>query len=876
MSCPSAQQLARLAEGDGHDPHVATCAACREVMDVVRAAGSDATAGASEQIEAGEAIGRYVVLRAIAQGGMADVYLGYDPVLDRNLALKLVRADRDTETFAARLAHEGQVLAKLAHPNVVRVFDAGTWRGLVYVAMEYLDGESLRAWCSNRTRAEILRVLVGAASGLAAAHDLAIVHRDIKPDNILVGGDGLGRIADFGLVAAPLHGGEPSVARVTDGRSAVGTRGYCAPEVLAGGVADARSDQWSFCAAACEMLFDVLPGAGVDVPAGRDAVRAALRRGLAADPQRRFGSLRELVATLEPRPRRRKLALVAAVALTGIAAGATATLMTMRDPQARCDERGRRAIAVGAALHGADFAHRFDMLGAAAGQRRAATERELRGYETRLAASAVGACRVEHANPHAAALQRDCVATRERELGALAAVLQHADRAAIEQAANAIAKLMDPAACDDAARLATLVPIEPAVRAEADRVTGEVATLRSRWLVGEREPLVPVARTLVERSERLGVSAVALAAAGLLGDLLGDSGDSTAATDAHLAAAGHAARAHDDRALALQLIRAAETAAAALAFERADALLASAELYASRAGGVDDALDAARAELAIQRGDATRAVPIARALVGRLREHHAATHPDVLNARYELARALFATGQLDESRDIARAALADLEAVYGVDHPDSVPFHNQLSKVAIERGRYSEAEQELARELAITRATYGADSPLVADAASNLAALFVRLDRDKEAAELGRKAVAIGEQHASRKQHVYLAQLALAYLQMGNAKDGVPLMQRSLALREEIFGADSPELVKPLTALGLAAANADDLVSARRDWGRAIAILERMASPPASAVDLMRDLASILDDRGAKLQMLGDADALQRRLAARAKLASKP
>ena len=873
MACLSAEELARLAEHatDGaaaHRVHLDSCAACREVMRVVRAAGSGEVAAVMPEMAAGEAIGRYVVLRAIAQGGMADVYLGYDPVLDRNLALKLVRTDRDTDAFAARLAREAQVLAKLAHPNVVRVFDAGSWHGLGYVAMEYLDGESLRAWSAHRSRGEILRVLVGAGHGIAAAHELGIVHRDVKPDNILVGGDGVGRIADFGLVAAAghlEHGGAPRPGS-TDGRSAVGTRGYCAPEVMAGAIADTRSDQWSFCAAACEVLFGALPASAAQVPAGPRHVARVLRRGLDADPGRRFRSMGTLVAALERRPRR---VWIAGAGATFAIACAIAWLMIARDPLAHCDDLGPRVVADASPLQSEAFARRFDVLGPVAGPRRAATERELRSYTTKLAARALGACRAERANPTAAALQAGCVADRRRELTALVAVLQHADRGGLEQAANAIARLPDPASCDDPGRLATLVPAEPAARAEADRITGQVAALRSRFLVGERDALLPAARDLVARSERLGVATVALAAAGLLGDLLGDGGDMTAATDAHLAAARHAASAHGDTALARRLIRAAETAAAALAFERAAALLASAEIYASRAGdpAIVDDLDAARGELALQRHDAGKAVAICRALVDRLRARTGATSLDALNARYELARAYFADGQLDASADVARAAIADLATAYGADHPDTLPFHSELSRIAEQKGDRARAEQEDLYQLGIACVTYGDDSPLVADVASNLAALYVQLDRNREAVEYGKQAVAIGERHASHKQHVYLAQLALAYLQLGNTKQGVPLLERSLALREQIFGADSPELVKPLTALGLAAANADDLVTARRHWGRAVAILTRMASPPASGIVLMRDLASILDDRTAKQRMLADADALERRRA---------
>jgi eukaryotic-like serine/threonine-protein kinase len=862
MSCPSAEQLATLAEGS-HDGaltrHVETCEACREVLRIVQrdASVGEGSGPVATRPSPGDTIGRYVVLRVVARGGMGEVFLGYDPILDRNLALKLTRADRSSPGFAARLEDEAQVLAKLAHPNVVRVFDAGTWRGIGYVVMEYLDGESARAWCKTRTRttAEIIRVFAGAARGIGAAHALGIVHRDIKPDNILVGPDGAGRIADFGLVGA------------------LGTHGYRAPEVVAGAAGDARSDQWSLCAGLWEMLSGELPGATLRPVRGvSSATLRALRCGLDVDPARRFATMEELASALVPR--RRETRVVLGVALIAVLAIAGWTMLRGEPPEAACDREGRAAISDAAPLEGDAFRHRFDMFGTAAELRRDAFARELDSYKTRLGASAIGACRARKVNPTAARLQSGCVAERRRELAALAGALRTADRAGLEESGTALAKLPDPALCDDPARLATVIPIDPASVAEADRIGAEVATLRARWLLGERGDIVERARELADRGERLGAT-VAVTTNGLYADMLADRGELTDATDAQLATARAAARAHDDRALALRLIRAAEIAAVDLAFDRASGLLASAEIIADRLSdrSLRDDLDAAKAELAIQRGDAAKAVAITRALVPRLRDRLGRTSPDTLNATYQLARALFAAKQLDESREVARTALADITASRGADDPDAVEFHNHLGKIAAGLGQLDEARQAFERALAITRATYG-DTQVTADALSNLAALLVLQDRSREAAELGRQAVAIGEKLNSRKLHLYLSQLATAYLDAGNAKDGVPLMQRALALREELFGADSPELIKPLLALGLAAVNADDLDAARTQWRRAVAILTQMQEPPAFGIDLMRDLASI-EHGAAQKQLLADADGLERRMQARAKLRSE-
>src|SRR5262249_48639064 len=157
--------------------------------------------------ERGTVFGRYVVLERIGRGGMGVVYAAYDPDLERRIALKLIRTDvgRDPDTLRARLLAEAQAMARLAEPNVLTVHDVGAVGGHVFIAMELVDGATLSGWlrAAPRGRREILAAFVAAGRGLAAAHEAGLVHRDFKPDNVLVGKDGRVRVTDFGL-ALPL------------------------------------------------------------------------------------------------------------------------------------------------------------------------------------------------------------------------------------------------------------------------------------------------------------------------------------------------------------------------------------------------------------------------------------------------------------------------------------------------------------------------------------------------------------------------------------------------------------------------------------------------------------------------------------------------
>src|SRR5579871_4866475 len=153
----------------------------------------------------GASIGRYVVLGLVGRGGMGEVYAAYDPELDRNVAVKLLRVKAGNGVSLTegrqRTLREAQAIARLSHPNVVVVYDVGTFEDKVFIAMEFVEGNTVTFWLEQqpRTWQEILRVFISAGRGLTAAHDKGLVHRDFKPDNVMVGRDGQVRVMDFGL-----------------------------------------------------------------------------------------------------------------------------------------------------------------------------------------------------------------------------------------------------------------------------------------------------------------------------------------------------------------------------------------------------------------------------------------------------------------------------------------------------------------------------------------------------------------------------------------------------------------------------------------------------------------------------------------------------
>ncbi|MEM6990726.1 MAG: serine/threonine-protein kinase, partial [Myxococcota bacterium] len=365
QGCPDESALDHYVRGTGSaeqraqvEGHLSACDLCTAIT---AAAARVATAGPSEgqvdgDLELPAASERYEWIEAVGHGAMGVVYAAFDQFLDRKVAIKVIRGDAAPKQASQRrsLLAESRALARVTHPNVVTVHDVGLNDGELFIAMEFVDGASLRAWLAAeaRGRDEILDVFLAALAGLAAVHDAGLVHRDFKPDNVLVGRDGAVKVTDFGLVRgtggldlSATPGAVEVTQTLTGAGGIIGTPAYLAPELFDGAEATASSDQFACCVALFEALYGARPfdgptmlalaeqvasGAireppGADVPA---AIASVIRRGLAVDPDARHSSVGELAARLlEARrspARRRRARLVLAAAATISVTGAVA------------------------------------------------------------------------------------------------------------------------------------------------------------------------------------------------------------------------------------------------------------------------------------------------------------------------------------------------------------------------------------------------------------------------------------------------------------------------------------------------------------------------------------------------------------------------
>ncbi|MBX7082136.1 MAG: serine/threonine protein kinase, partial [Nannocystaceae bacterium] len=410
VDCPDEDEIVAYAQGhlgglarQRLAAHVDGCAVC--VALVAEAVRGEVTRREDEPaigddplrpaLTRGRSLGRYLVLAPLGEGGLGRVVAAYDPQLDRRVAIKLLdpRAHRGltAEQLRARLLREAQALAKLRHPNVVAVHDVGMTEDeptLVFLAMELVEGATLREWLHQGPRSwpEIRDVFVAAARGLDAAHAAGLVHRDVKPGNILVGNDGRVQVVDFGLARAldrdaSSAQGSGVAPAIDDGLSRasglVGTPAYMAPEQMQRGRVDARTDQFGLCVALFEALWGarpfagatleqlhaaVLAGAVVETPArGVPAwLRRVVLRGLATDPAQRWPAMDALIDALQQdRRHRRGRAIAAAGGLLSLgAAGWALVLAPMLAPDAgataEIDALAEQARAAAAKAH---FAH---------------------------------------------------------------------------------------------------------------------------------------------------------------------------------------------------------------------------------------------------------------------------------------------------------------------------------------------------------------------------------------------------------------------------------------------------------------------------------------------------------------------------------------
>jgi tetratricopeptide (TPR) repeat protein/predicted Ser/Thr protein kinase len=807
MDCPSADTLERhVLDGEPDDAlarHVEGCARCGQLIDALRTLPAAPTDEA--RLPADTPIGRYRVLHFLGKGGMGAVYAARDPELDRVVAVKLLAAQRlDEPETRARLQREAQALARLSHRNVVAIYDVGTSAHGVFIAMELIEGDTLRRWLGQpRSRSAIIATLIEAGRGLAAAHDAGLVHRDFKPENVLIGRDGRVCVTDFGLarIAGSVTSSDgssqpsPLSSPITQQGAIPGTPAYMAPEQLSDGLADVRSDIFSFCVTAWEALAGVSPFSGRSrrqllaamvsgrpqpgrIAAAPRRLRRLLLRGLAAAPDARPPSMAAVLAVLSPRPRR----------WGWIAAGAGAVvlgaLVVAATRPAPCDASGfalvwngtaraalERGFAATKLSYAADSAHRAE----------AALDAYAAGWHD-LASSACQTARVRHEqSSELFDLRMQCLDERRDAAGALIAVLEHADRATVEHAVAAAQSLPTFEACANAATLRSVLP-PPRAADQARALDGLERRLHdaeSLERVGRYADASKQVAPLVEGATAFGYPPLLARVLTLRGRLEMNEQKNAVARETFVAAMAAATRGRDDRRLAESLLGAAHSLT-----EHEAATATESEHMLSLAAAVIDRLGdepRLRARLLFNQGTVQLLEHRNEAAVTSLRQS-IALEPDglerasTLNA---LGVALLKLHRLAEAREPLEQAVSALERELGPLHPRCGVPRYVLAELLKEIGPLDAAEAAARRALEVYRASLPPSHPRVLGAMATLAEILTKEGRTAEALALLQQAFAL-QPPADPRRQLDRVDLALVLAQTGNATEAMRTIDAAL------------------------------------------------------------------------------------------------
>lgn len=708
------------------------------------------------KLKPGDLIQRYLILGDLGAGGMAFVYRAWDSELDRTVAIKVLRvAEREDGTEQAkrqRLLREAQALGQLSHPNVTSVYDVGAHEGILFIAMEYVEGKTLREWLQTpHPLPALLEALIAAGRGLAAVHAVGLVHRDFKPGNVIIGDDGRVRVLDFGLARLFYSPGDdtanehalrlqPPVAdahrlletQLTRTDFLVGTPAYMAPEQRLHGEVDARSDQYSFCVVLYLALYGTFPYSAEQMDALADGAHGELvpnfdkkkgvpawlnrilERGLRMAPEQRYPSMESLLAELgrDRRTRRRRIALAAGAATV---AACVAALAVARVPESDTTMCRHAAAQVGGAWDAA--ARQTLEAGFGATRHRAAraaldrVTQTLDGYATALRAAYSDACEATHVRGEQSAallaLRTQCLNRRRGQLAALVGVLgDHPDAAVVDAAPGAVLALPSVASCADEERLrvSASLPSQAPVRARMEAIGGELDRARALAGIGRSAAALAAARDGAQAADRLAIPWVEAEASLLLGTLLADGGDVKAGEASLRHAIERAAVAKDDSLLAnawlglmSALRRTPERAAEARHLERA------AEASVRRLGdvGLDARLAGYSAAMKEFGGDLDGAAHDFERAVTRGKQALGNAHPAVADWTAALAGVTCRRGDVARARRLYQEALAVDEAVLFAGHPALETILTPFGQCLIEHGDARQAVPILERALRI-------------------------------------------------------------------------------------------------------------------------------------------------------------------------------
>jgi serine/threonine protein kinase/tetratricopeptide (TPR) repeat protein len=827
----------------------------------------------------GRQLGRYVMMRRLARGGMGEVWLAWDPELDRDVAIKLLRGF-DEERASARLLREAKIMARLTHPNIVAIYDVGSVEGQVFLAMEYVRGQTLAAWAKQPRRwREVLDVYLAAGRGLAGAHAAGLVHRDFKPDNVMIDAQGHVRVMDFGI--AHLTGPSTSESSIdvalrselageaaqddalalTRTGALLGTPAYMAPEQFQLATPGPATDQFAFAVSLWEAIYRQRPFAGPTIEALAQQVqdgqrrtlptrtgvptrvRRVLERALAPDPAQRWPTLDAMLVALSRARHRSTGALLGlgGVLLAGLALGLVLQGEPPPPPDTCVRERQvssqrwtpalRERVIAG--LHASGRPHASSTAPQVASA--------LDAWVGRWASVEHDACEdVDGVPDELDVAQALCLRALADTHAATLGVLEHADGEVADHALELVAGLPDPARCADPRVLAqtSAPPDDPALAAELDSLRASLAELVALREAGRVADAHGKGVVLLERAR-------ASKHAPLLGEVLANHAlvlskrgeyEQAAALEREayrlLLGAGASARAAevaDDLvfSLGIKLRRFDEAEIWALQSEALDEQQGSGPrrrfVHLGRIAVLRDAMGRYDEALALHE----QAIALGEALEPRPRIALAQAHE-------QLGITQNRVGRNDEAIREQRLAIELLESELGALHPTLGSAWLNLGNSQYMLGELDTALASFERAIAIYSGGLGPDHPFIGSALTGIGAVRLSQGNDTAARDSFAQALALAEAKLG-PDHLDLVpplnNLGIVEARRGDLDAAMRHAERALALLEAANGSEHPELIATLDTLASLCARKGEHLRSRELYERSLRIGEASFGP---------------------------------------------
>ena len=856
-----------------------------DILDATMVQGDEPAPAPRSEYPPGTAVSRYVILYEVGAGGMGVVYAAFDPQLNRKIALKILvpkkkQRKRSADQAATRLMREAQAIARLSHPNVVNVYDVGRHRESVFVAMEFIEGVTLTRWLEqeDRSLADIRRIFAAAGRGLAAAHEAGLVHRDFKPDNVLVSADGRVRVLDFGLARAdPTHASHLShisqVSHVSDipdeeddddfigdgvphvrdlGESdvlsspltlddtVVGTPRYMAPEQHAGVGVDARSDQFSFCVALYQALYGQEP-----FPANRlhDLVRLK-QRGTIADIPPDANTppwLTDLVLRgLSPRPvshggRRRRFSFIGgAVLLAAVTAAAGHQLGSgerlCQDSEAHLeglwDDERRQTIE--SAILGTGLPYAEHTWGEVERRVDADLEQWVTTHRDTCEATRV---RGEQSD-ELLDLRMQCLDDHLGEVRAMLDVLSESDPAVVQRAVGVVSGLPSLERCANVEQLRARLPPpeDEATKARVEEVRDLMRQSQASRAVRRMEEARRLAEQALGEAEALGYEPLRVEALAALGVVLENAGEYPE-SEAHLREAMWAALriGHDHVAsrAAIQLVsvvgdRLARYDEGLTWAEQAEAWLD----HMGEEGAARISLFNNQGNVWHRKNDNEKALDYYQRAIALREQLSGDDGPALAIERVNLGNAQMALGRYDDAVASYQQSEASLRRALGSGHPQIAMAVASLGVVFNAMGRFDEALVQHRRALPDFEAWLGPEHLFVATTISNIAVALHGLDDLDGALQQFRRAQQLLEKSLG-PEHPQVAaalhNLGAVRKDQGLYDEAFRLYERALELRRKRFDDEDVNVVATRIALA-------ELRRLRKDPAGAVTALENLAT----------------------------------------------